>query len=255
MASATSQSAGRVVWHELMTPDVTGASRFYRELFGWTYEDVGMPTGPYRMIKAATGAATAGMMAIPAGAGFPPYWTSYVAVRDVDEVCAGARAQGGSVLWGPQDLPEVGRAATISDRQGAMITVFRGHGTADAPPPPCGPGVFCWETLNAADPAAERAFWTSVLPWSARMAHGVSVLVAGDAEVADVHSVRHGVHPSWITYVAVDDLTAARDRAIENGATVLIGESAVSGTGRISVIADPYGAVIGLLERERSAAE
>jgi hypothetical protein len=62
-----------------------------------------------------------------------------------------------------------------------------------------------------------------------------------------------GMPSSWLTYVAVDDIAAATEKAKSLGATVLKDVTPVPGFGSLSVISDPTGAVIGLWKSDHSS--
>ena len=38
--ASTEHHPGKVIWADLVTPDIAGAKHFYGELFGWTFNDV-----------------------------------------------------------------------------------------------------------------------------------------------------------------------------------------------------------------------
>ena len=64
-------------------------------------------------------------MPIPSdAAGTPPNWGTYITVDDVDAIVKKVKALGGKVLLEPQDIPDVGRMATIQDLQGAVLMVM-----------------------------------------------------------------------------------------------------------------------------------
>ena len=54
--------------------------------------------------------------------------------------------------------------------------------------------------------------------------------------------------PSWNTYIRVESVEAASERAVEDGGTVLVGPFDVLPAGRIAVIADPTQAVFAVWE-------
>lgn len=115
---------GAFSWNELMTSDVPGAKKFYGEMFGWEMRDLPMPEGSYTMFNTG-GRDVGGMMALPADAkGALPIWGSYVTVDDVDQRVERAQQLGGKVIVPPQDIPDVGRFAVISDPQGAMLSLI-----------------------------------------------------------------------------------------------------------------------------------
>ncbi len=129
-ASQTARpSMGSFVWHELMTPDVTGARKFYSALFGWKYEVMDMGQFNYTMFNVAgQEPSLGGMMAMtgPEWKGVPPHWMTYVAVSDVDATAKRCREMGGKVTVPPTDIPNnIGRFAILQDPSGAHISVYR----------------------------------------------------------------------------------------------------------------------------------
>lgn len=117
---------GTFCWYELITRDVSAATKFYSELIGWKAEDSGMPGMQYSMFKAGD-KAVAGMMAMPGEipAEVPSHWMAYVTVDDVDSLVGKVKQLGGEVLHGPQDVPTVGRFLTIKDPSGAVISLIK----------------------------------------------------------------------------------------------------------------------------------
>ena len=116
---------GALCWNELCTRDTAKAAEFYTGLFGWTAEEEEMSMGQYTMFK-NDGNFNGGMMEIPEDWGdVPLHWTAYFAVDDCDGAVSTATSNGGNVVMGPMDLPEVGRIATLSDPQGATFAVIQ----------------------------------------------------------------------------------------------------------------------------------
>ena len=50
---------------------------------------------------------------------------SYITVDDVDALAAKVTELGGQVLFGPQDIPTVGRFVTIQDPTGAAVSLIQ----------------------------------------------------------------------------------------------------------------------------------
>lgn len=124
--SNESKTPGAFDWCELVTRDVESAKAFYRDLLGWTLEDMPMFTGQgtYTLIKAG-GATIGGILPTPPHVGpLPPTWGPYVTVDDVDVVAAKVEALGGSILVPPTDIPSVGRICWFKDPQGAAIAMI-----------------------------------------------------------------------------------------------------------------------------------
>ncbi len=115
---------GAFSWNELMTTDVDGAKKFYNKLLGWSMQDIPACDMGYTMAKAEN-TEVAGIMNIPDDfSSMPPTWGSYVTVNNVDKQAALAEKLGGKIVLAPQDIPEVGRFAVISDPQGAILSLI-----------------------------------------------------------------------------------------------------------------------------------
>ena len=119
------ETHGALSWGELMTTDPDAAIAFYTKLFGWETEEMSNPGMRYTVFKAG-GEAIGGIMGMPDPAqGMPPSWFNYVTVTDVDATGQSAVELGGTVLMGPQDIPQVGRFCVIRDPQGAVINAIQ----------------------------------------------------------------------------------------------------------------------------------
>ncbi len=112
------------VWHELMTPDLEAAQRFYQAVTG-----LAVTAGPYPMLVDGT-QWTGGLVGPrPEGPSWPSggpaaHWIAYFGVADVEKAVQQAQELGGKVLLPPTDVPGFGRAAVLRDPQGAAFGVF-----------------------------------------------------------------------------------------------------------------------------------
>ena len=123
--------------------------------------------------------------------------------------------------------------------------------TKDEPPSERpGAGTFCWETLMTPDVDASVAFYGAVVGWTLVPGPNpeMKVFGSGKAPIADIQVSQPGMHPAWGTYVVVEALEAARDKALGLGATVIVPLIDVPSVGRITVLQDPGQAVISLFE-------
>jgi uncharacterized protein len=113
---------GSFSWFELMTTDVSGAKKFYKELFGWEMKDQPMDKMTYTVVS-ANGDEVAGIMTMPDDANeMPPAWGIYITVDNIDETIEITKKSGGKVLVEPMDIPEVGKFCVIQDPQGAWLS-------------------------------------------------------------------------------------------------------------------------------------
>jgi predicted enzyme related to lactoylglutathione lyase len=121
---------GALCWTELTTRDTKAAESFYTNLFGWTPKH-SAPSAVMQYTEfSVNGQPSIGMMAMPPGmpAGTPSYWMPYFQVADCDATAAKAKGLGAHVMVPPQDIPNTGRFAILSDQQGAVFAVFKFSG-------------------------------------------------------------------------------------------------------------------------------
>jgi len=115
---------GEVSWHELYTSDAEAALAFYTELFGWrATESMDMgDMGKYHMF--GRGVPLGGMMKLtPQMEGVPPHWGFYFHVADVHAGAERVKANGGSVLNGPMEVPGGDWIVNAMDPQGAGFSL------------------------------------------------------------------------------------------------------------------------------------
>lgn len=107
-------------WNELMTRDVEKAKDFYGKTLGWTVDEMDMGGGmTYYMWKNGD-QMVGGMMGMgPEMDGIPEHWFAYIAVDDVDARLKKVKAEGGTVVREPFDVPGVGRIAILQAPGGA----------------------------------------------------------------------------------------------------------------------------------------
>ncbi|MDP2316054.1 MAG: VOC family protein [Pseudomonadota bacterium] len=126
MPEMNAHTPGMFSWHELHTSDSDAGYSFYSTLFGWgqTGEmDMG-PMGMYRMFGRTPDKSIGGIMAknpaMPASA-----WTYYITVADLNGTLDRVRANGGQVVFGPDEVPGGDFIATCVDPQGATFAVYQ----------------------------------------------------------------------------------------------------------------------------------
>jgi uncharacterized protein len=121
----TKPEIGDASWHELYTTDAKAALTFYTDVFGWKpTESMDMGAmGAYHMF--ARGARLGGgMMNTPKErANVPPCWNFYFRVPDVHAAAGRVKANGGTVLNGPMEVPGGDWAVNCMDPQGAAFSM------------------------------------------------------------------------------------------------------------------------------------
>jgi uncharacterized protein len=249
----TPSTAGRFVWHELFTPDIDKSKAFYGALLGWRFEDValaGQP--PYARIVTASGAAQAGLCAMPGGKA-PAHVMGYVAVEDLGAAVERARQAGGTVLAGPTEAPILGPHAVLRDPTGAVFSIVPegARWRSSFPASARAAGSFCWDQLSSMQFEVAKGFYQTVLRWGAqRFGRGRDIEAFAQAGQPIAGGILAGNAPTashWMTYLAVDDLTPVRWRIKELGGKVLLDNLAVPGLGILAIFSDSTGCLAGLL--------
>ena len=112
---------GNSGWIGHSGPDQAKAKDFYRDVLGWTINDMPMQDGSSYSAAVVGETAIGGFSPMPEANGS---WTIYFTVADVDDSVATAKAKGATVLQPPTDAPGVGRMATLTDPQGARFALI-----------------------------------------------------------------------------------------------------------------------------------
>src|SRR4051794_13545441 len=117
--------AGAVVWNELNTRDTEAAKAFYGAVFGWSFDEREFETGAYTSLKVGDDA-VGGMIDISdrVPEEVPAHWLAYFATDDADATIAKAKGSGGDVVFGPEEISEVGRIAVLKDPFGAVFALI-----------------------------------------------------------------------------------------------------------------------------------
>lgn len=115
---------GTVGWADLMTPDQTGAMKFYKALFGWQ-EDPSQDGSGYVHIKNGDTFIGGIPPAEHRNPNAPPHWLIYFQVENCDTSTAKATENGARVCMPPTTMEGVGRWSIVADPQGAVFALFQ----------------------------------------------------------------------------------------------------------------------------------
>ncbi len=121
------KTPGKFSWNEILTSDIAKAKGFYSELFGWSAIQTEMgPPGHKYVLFQKNGENVAGLASNQLGDwGDPsPRWASYVTVEDLKSSLARAKQLGGTLVSGPQEIPNIGQYAVIADPTGATLALY-----------------------------------------------------------------------------------------------------------------------------------
>ncbi len=248
---------GKIIFVELVTPDLAAAKQFYAGLFGWTFRDI--QAGGKEYAEAfLDGSPVAGLFQrnAPAGKQRQPAWLTFIAVRDVDAAKKIALQHGAKVLFEPRSFPDRGREAVFADPQGAVFGVLDST-SGDPPDVLATPGEWIWSSLITSDPDTDAAFYQTLFDYEvfdlpADGEGAQHLMLASDnyarASANSLPANKPNLHPHWLNFVRVDDAVKMAAKVVALGGRVLVEPRIDRNGGKIAVVADPLGAAFGLLE-------
>jgi predicted enzyme related to lactoylglutathione lyase len=125
------------------------------------------------------------------------------------------------------------------------------------------PGCFAWYELLTTDVSGARTFYGSVFGWEAQDASTPNLPYAlfkvAKTPICGLMDLpeegrRAGVKPTWMAYVAVNDIDVTAERIKRRGGTVYVPPTNTN-IGQISVVADPQMATFALISAQKVGRE
>lgn len=254
---------GTPIWFELTTADQDKAQDLYQDVVGWTVHQSPVPEhGGYRLALAPDGGAIAGIMGPPPGQEGLPGWAIYFATTDVDAMAKQVKQLGGVVLFGPMDIPHVGRFAAVADPQGVSFQIMKGSSTeastAFKQVTQGGNGGFghgVWIELATPDPDGAMGFYGQLFGWEKKGAMpmgdmGEYAFIGTGEDVrpgAVMSSKATGAPARWSWYIHVPDIDAAIAAVRDKGGALRQGPDQIPGGDYSAKLTDADGHGFGLV--------
>ncbi len=118
--------------------------------------------------------------------------------------------------------------------------------------------TFCWNELMTDNVERAKAFYTETLGWTYDampmpegtyyvIKHGEK-MVGGMMDMTGI--VPEGVPPHWFSYIEVDDVDARAAKVADAGGNIKRDPFDIPNVGRIAIVEDATGAVIGWIKSE-----
>jgi uncharacterized protein len=258
MSTATSRT-GDFIWHELRTTDAKGAQDFYTDVIGWQARSSGDPGGiPYTLLAVGEDNAAGLMQLSPEmlAGGMQPSWAGFIAVDDVDAYARRVEQAGGKLHCPPQDIPGVGRWASVADPQGAAFLLFKEAANYAPRRAPAGsPGTVGWNELSANDEQSAWPFYSGLFGWNVETTMDMGpmgtyrIFNNGAAPIGAMmtRDPKTSPAPFWLFYFNVNDIDTAVNRINEKNGKVLMGPHQVPGGMWIVLGRDPQGVLFAVV--------
>lgn len=208
---------------------------FYASLFGWTYDEGPEETGHYT-IASHDSHPVMGLSNVPDSDGT---MLTYFATDDLAAAAERASALGGTVVFGPMAVMDVGSMAVVVDPTGARHGLwqpgaFKGFGELYEPGSPG------WFNHDSLDPSAAAAYYSGLTGFAAtEPSPGMTILADGDQWFASISRAMSPTRSArWNPIYVTDSLERFREAAVRAGGAVVLEEMPVPGSA-ISVVTEP----------------
>jgi uncharacterized protein len=254
---------GEPCWADVVADDMDGARRFYGALFGWTFADG--PRVPGEDVLCLQDGQPVAALRAARSRGETAVWTTYLSTPDVVTTAQRIEPAGGTLVRAAETL-DGGRTVLAADPDGAVFGIREPAGSIGAHLYGQ-PGAITWAEVTTHAPADVDGFYRSLfgvepLAWSdvpgedpsdapaeqAAMDYvvytdggGGPILAGRLAMTADFGDAP----PCWTVYFNVADADRAAGRVTAAGGQVVVPPFDTP-YGRMTVAADPHGAVLGL---------
>jgi hypothetical protein len=232
---------GKVVWHDLVTPDLDESRTFYGQLFGWQFEQL----NDGYVLARSDGRPVAGMARLDA-VGQPSHWLPLVSVTDIARAQETTQAADGKVALKAFELPGRGRVAVLKDPQGAAFAVLQSsHGDPKDRVPVL--NAWMWNEIWTDDLAAAAGYYEKLFGYELATANIRNIEYEyfkrdGKPRVGLLKKPDPGIPNTWLCYLRVADVAGVTNKARALGATVLMAPNPSVRNGKVAILADPNGA-------------
>jgi len=247
---------GKFVWYDLFTHDLNSSSRFYEELFGWSFQETQRGEKTVRTIL-RNGVPIANAVQIDSQNPDinESQWLSYMSVENVDQASMRVTRQKGTIYVQPKDLPDRGRIAVAIDPQGALFAMVDSS-SGDPPDASVSDLENGWmgSELWTTDLEAAIEFYRSIAGYEIQLVEvsknvKYHLLLKNEKIRAGAVAISwNDIKPNWVPYIAVAEVVSIARKAESLGGKVLIEPDPAIREGRVAIIADPTDAVFAIQE-------
>ncbi len=245
---------GKVVWADLFTNDAKRARRFYERVFDWDWRIITRSPQHYGLLH-NDGEAIAGIAHRDAPDGHSEYgrWVYYVSADDIRKTGSAIVAKGGEELLPYGNHAKRGEFAIYAGPHQEIFGIIRSS-SGDPEDYRSRIGDWIWWQLFTRDVHGAATYYKSLFGYDAYEEQekpelpAVQLAAHGHARAAigplpdDAQST-----PTWIGFIRVGDMTRTLENVVAGGGTVLLAPDPEKLHSDLAIIADPLGALVGLL--------
>ncbi len=242
--STTTYTPGKIVWHDLASPDPELSSKFYKSVFDW--DAVPFGEGNNKVWIFRKGDMPVALMAYYKSENNSGEWIGAISVPDVEKAALAAKSMGAKILKKPISVEDRGVISFIQDPQGANISLIK-LTNGDPASKPAELDTFLGQELWSNEPNNSIDFYSSVLGYTTIQTKDGSIdytiFKYGDQNCAGMlKNPASNVRSHWVPYIRVADVNMTIEKAKNAGAQVLINPSPEIRNGSVALLLDPTGA-------------
>lgn len=242
--STSIYTPGKIVWHDLASPDPELSSRFYKSVFNW--DAIAFGEGDNKVWVFRKDDKPVALMAYYKSENSSGEWIGAISVPDVEEASMTAKSKGAKILKKATNVDNRGVISFIQDPQGAHISFIR-LTNGDPENKPAEIDTFLGQELWSNEPNNSADFYSSVLGYTTSQTKDgnidYTIFKYGDENCAGMlQNPAPTVRSHWVPYIRVADVNITVEKAKDAGAQVLISPSPEIRNGSVALLLDPTGA-------------
>lgn len=240
---------GQPCWIELYAKAPGESAKFYRELFGWSIEEMAADC-PLSHVITQEGQPVGSIEPLSEGPRPEAGWQVCLWTTDLTALADCVAPAGGEVVVEPVEADESTRYALIRDPEGILVGVLEDPNFVPAEP---SAGRPVWYDLLTRDLERETVFLREVFEWDLHPMPEVpyATLGEGDGSVCGIGDLSFfgapGAEPGWQVYFAVVDVDEMTQQVTRLGGKVL-SKPGDTPWGRMATVKDPHGATFVLFQ-------
>ncbi|WBL41629.1 VOC family protein [Algoriphagus halophytocola] len=240
----TNYTPGRVVWHDLASPNPEASAAFYESVFGWTTVPYGEDEKMVWIFKKED--KPVALMAYYQTENNSGEWIGAISVPDVSASTQKAKNQGAKVLKKAMEVDNRGTISFIQDPQGAHISLVK-LANGDPEPTLAEINTFLGQELWSNDTDDSESFYSNVVGYTSEETDNqkvpYTIFKMGDLNCAGMlKNPAPTVRSHWVPYLRVADLGETIAKATRAGGKVLIEPNPEIRNGNVALLMDPTGA-------------
>jgi len=247
---------GRFVWFDYATHDAPKVQQFFAGLFGWSSMQMTLGARKYSLITVGDrhiGGYTESIPNTPIYRYSEPYgrWLPFLQIWNCHDGASRVKTLGGKMVKEPHPFGDIARMAIATDPAAIPFVLWQPSQPQDHSWQNAGPHTFCWAELYTDNTSSAVALMKQLAGFTeqkSQLADSPYIVLEKDGQArAGIRRPMGKAQPGWFPWVKVTNADAIVAKAQQLGADILV-PATDTGANRMALIADPWGASLGILQ-------